>query len=672
MPGEVTRRALRSLLDVLLPMASDFDALCIDHFPRVNQRFANGMDRTSRTNLLLAQAQPDDILAALSQICDEDELHERLAQLQAARGYARECESEALSARLEVLLLERDRLASEASSAEQPLDLSVRNAEIAAIKKELRRGPRLNEGEILDERFILQQRIGHGGYGDVWLAFDRGRQCLVALKVLHGRREDPNSIERFYRGARVLMQLSHPHLVHVLEPPGEHEGFHYFVMEYVHGGDLERAMREDRVDRPQALQALLQAASALAYAHQRGLIHRDVKPTNILLDGAGCARLTDFDLVSADDSTGGTASGVAMGTLLYSAPEVHEDARRADERSDVYSLGMTLLCVLYGRPLPRVAIFHGLDFARQQGCPSAFLPLIEAATADQPSLRPAGVREFSAWLEAAIAADRRTQPLSALPPAADSADSTQELAPSQSSNPRWSWTGSSSGLWGQHNRWLGWALSALTLAVGVGFVLMGLRGPRSVQVPALVPSPPTSVASLADEALSQRSADRGTAPVPLLVPSDPVRASEKEDETKASSKSPSSKPAAHARPAAKLSCFGEPPPRKRSAGASRQNPELLDMVLAQAQTEYSQGHFSQAIRMARTALTDSPLRAWRIIGAAACQVGDRKLVQAAYDCLKTAERGYLILVCEKRGIRIASTSSATEIPAKKDASISAN
>ena len=96
------------------------------------------------------------------------------------------------------------------------------------------------------------------------------------------------------------------------------------------------------------------------------------------------------------------------------------------------------------------------------------------------------------------------------------------------------------------------------------------------------------------------------------------------------------------------------------------------MVLAQAQTEYSQGRFSQAIRMARTALPDSPLRAWRIIGAAACQTGDRTLVQAAYDCLKSAERGYLILVCEKRGIRIASTDSATEIPVQKSASMSAN
>ena len=98
-----------------------------------------------------------------------------------------------------------------------------------------------------------------------------------------------------------MLQLDHPHIVRVLDGPAEHNGFHYFVMELMAGGDLFRAVTKSKINRMEALSALLQVGQALSYAHSRGIVHRDIKPQNILLDGHGTARLTDFDLVWAAD-----------------------------------------------------------------------------------------------------------------------------------------------------------------------------------------------------------------------------------------------------------------------------------------------------------------------------------------------------------------------------------
>lgn len=255
---------------------------------------------------------------------------------------------------------------------------------------------------MLSDRYVLRYRIGQGGFGDVWLAFDRRNKTQVAVKVLHSRREDPRGLERFERGARVLMQHSHPYLVRVLEPPAEYEGFHYYVMEYLRGGDLEHAMQERRITQTAALEAVLHAGLALDYAHQQGMVHRDIKPTNILLDEFGSPRLTDFDLVAAADSTGGTGTGVGMGTPVYAAPEAIDDARHADRRSDVYSLGMTLVSVLCGGKLPGQASFNGVAYAQWARCPRELLPVVARATAFDPNARFQTAGELCQALDAAL------------------------------------------------------------------------------------------------------------------------------------------------------------------------------------------------------------------------------------------------------------------------------
>lgn len=221
--------------------------------------------------------------------------------------------------------------------------------EILAVRRQQRHGPELQHGEILrDGRFKLIEQIGHGGLGSVWRAYDRKEHENVAIKVLHGPLSQERR-ERFYRGARRMAKLRHLGIVRVLEQPEEEDGFHYFVMEYVAGGDLNQAVLAGHVDVKRGLDIIQQVGAALAYAHSQGVLHRDVKPANILLRPQG-ACLTDFDLAWAADTTGGTGSG-PLGTFIYTAPELLKSAKDPSPQVDVFSLGMTTLFVLHGRAL---------------------------------------------------------------------------------------------------------------------------------------------------------------------------------------------------------------------------------------------------------------------------------------------------------------------------------
>lgn len=182
-------------------------------------------------------------------------------------------------------------------------------------------------------------------------------------------------------------------IVRVLDGPDRHRGFHYFVMDYVPGGDLSGAVSSGTVTVDAALHAVLEIGTALTFAHQHELIHRDVKPENILLDAHGKACLTDFDLVWAADSTGGTGGG-ALGTLLYAAPEVMLDASQVDQRADVYSLAMTTLFVLHGQKLTDAAVYERDLFFAELKCSEALRELVRQGTRRKPENRPATVAAF--------------------------------------------------------------------------------------------------------------------------------------------------------------------------------------------------------------------------------------------------------------------------------------
>ena len=288
-------------------------------------------------------------------------------------------------------------------------DTTAIDSEILKLRRKQRRGSTLKAGEFLHNgRFRLANAVGSGGFATVWKAYDRKEKRVVAVKVLHGQFEqDASRRERLFRGARRMAALQHPNIVRVLIPEGEDQGFYYYVMEYFPGGDLYKAITERRINFNESLSIIESISSALEVAHNAGLVHRDVKPQNILLRSDRSPALSDFDLVQAQDTTGGTRTG-AMGTVIYSAPEQNEDASTVDHRADIYSLGMTTVFCLHGRKLPNTAMFGRERFLASLWGSPAVRSVLYRAVALQPSRRFETIADFRREFISARAKPSRT------------------------------------------------------------------------------------------------------------------------------------------------------------------------------------------------------------------------------------------------------------------------
>src|SRR4051812_13175401 len=209
-------------------------------------------------------------------------------------------------------------------------------------------------GTRLSGRYRLDAQIGAGGMSTVYRAFDTTLERVVAVKLMHREiASDSDQLERFRREARAVAQFSHPHIVGVIDA-GEDDGRPYIVFEYVEGETLkDRIRRAGRLPVDESLAYAIEITRALGAAHRHGIVHRDIKPQNVLVDEEGQAKVTDFGIARTLEDDGLTADGRVLGTTDYVSPE-QALGHAVDGRSDVYSLGVVLFEMLTGS-VP----FHG-------------------------------------------------------------------------------------------------------------------------------------------------------------------------------------------------------------------------------------------------------------------------------------------------------------------------
>ncbi len=204
-------------------------------------------------------------------------------------------------------------------------------------------------GSLINDRYQIERQIGSGGMATVWLADDRLLGRKVAVKILSDRyASNPDFVERFRREASAAAKLSHSNIVAVFDR-GEYEGNYYIVMEYLPGPDLKQIIRQQGPLAPRhAVDAALQVLAALGAAHKRDVIHRDVKPQNVMVSEDGHLKVTDFGIARAGDEADMTEAGSVIGTAQYLSPE---QARGDDvtTASDCYAVGIVLYEMLTGR-----------------------------------------------------------------------------------------------------------------------------------------------------------------------------------------------------------------------------------------------------------------------------------------------------------------------------------
>ncbi|MDF1660269.1 MAG: bifunctional serine/threonine-protein kinase/formylglycine-generating enzyme family protein, partial [Planctomycetota bacterium] len=224
----------------------------------------------------------------------------------------------------------------------------LENQREPAIKEEINAAPipfdQLGAYEVLGE-------LGRGGMGVVYKARHKDLDRFVALKILTisgGATKD--AMERFLTEGKIAAKLDdHDHIARVLDC-GRIDGYSYLAMEFVQGTTFAELIKTEKISIEQGLEVVVAVASALTYAHSKGVIHRDLKPENVLIDECGKAFLTDFGVAKILHDSRATVTGAIMGTLHFMAPEQAEDASRIDARCDVYGLGAMLYNLLTGRP----------------------------------------------------------------------------------------------------------------------------------------------------------------------------------------------------------------------------------------------------------------------------------------------------------------------------------
>ncbi|MEU6586292.1 serine/threonine-protein kinase [Nocardia sp. NPDC046763] len=272
--------------------------------------------------------------------------------------------------------------------------------------------------------YRVERLLGAGGMGEVYLAHDRDLPRFVALKLLNRvASDDDETRQRFLREANIIARLSHPNIV-TIYARGEEQGRLWLAMAYVDGSDLAAELLDGPLEPERAAAITADLARALDYAHEAGVLHRDVKPANVLLTAQPreWALLTDFGIAeSRHEARGITENGEVVASFHYTAPERFHGEARVDRRADVYSLGCTLFEMLTGAPpfgdsdLPRLIYRHVRAPVpslreRNPALPAALDPVLARAMAKNPRARFATCTELSVAVSEAIAGARPRTP----------------------------------------------------------------------------------------------------------------------------------------------------------------------------------------------------------------------------------------------------------------------
>jgi eukaryotic-like serine/threonine-protein kinase len=329
--------------------------------------------------------------------------------------------------------------------------------------------PEVGEGSTIDGRYTLLRRIGSGGMADVWLAEDAHLQRQVALKILHARfAQDREFVERFRREAEAAAGLSHPNVVAVYDR-GDVDGTYYIAMQLLEGRSLKELI--DAGLTPEQSAALVrQVLEAAGFAHRHGVVHRDLKPQNVIVDGDGKATVTDFGIARAGASEI-TQAGSVMGTPHYLSPE-QAQGQAVTAVSDLYAIGVILYEALAGRVPFEADSAVAIAMKQVSSAPQrpssinpAVSPALDAvvmrALEKDPGQRFQSAEAFIAALDGALREPQAelsgTAAFAALPPAAISDEEAAAIAAGERERER--------------RLWLWLALAAVVLGALLGFAL---------------------------------------------------------------------------------------------------------------------------------------------------------------------------------------------------------
>jgi len=343
---------------------------------------------------------------------------------------------------------------------------------------------------LLLDRYIILDTIGSGGMGVVFKALHRSLDRVVALKMLPPRAVDSEEkVKRFRREVKTAAMLTHPNIV-ITHDAHEANSVHFLVMEYVNGSDLNQLVKtRGPLPATTAVDYVLQAARGLEHAHAQGIVHRDIKPGNLLLDANGTVKVLDLGLARLKSSNGTTlqtddltSAGDVMGTAAYMSPEQAANTHDADARSDVYSLGCTLYFLLTGRPPYKADTFVNTILAHREqpipslteqrdGVPEDVIALYRRMMAKKPDDRYPSMTAVIQAIDECQAAWK--EPAVAEPPAAER--TTAQFPDTVVSRPKPSGKGK---LW----RWAAGAIGLALVAWLVFSVVFKVRTPEGTLV----------------------------------------------------------------------------------------------------------------------------------------------------------------------------------------------